>query len=62
MKTQVAADAGSLMTDKPEQREIFAGRRVTVIGLARAGLASALLCRQHGAEVFVTDKETADAL
>lgn len=62
MKTQVAANAGSLMGDKPEQRKSFAGRRVTVIGLARAGLASALLCRQHGAEVFVTDNKTIDAL
>jgi len=62
MNMQVAADAGSLMMGKPEQKKVFAGRRVTVVGLARAGLASALLCRQHGAEVFVTDKETADLL
>lgn len=62
MKTSLMADSGTLIAGKSEQNKGLQGKRVTVIGLARAGLASALLCRRHGAEVFVTDKETAERL
>ena len=50
------------MAHPEENTERLAGRRVTVIGAARAGLASALLCRKHGAEVFVSDMKPAESL
>jgi UDP-N-acetylmuramoylalanine--D-glutamate ligase len=62
MKTLVEPETGSLMKDQPEKTENLAGKRVTVVGMARAGLASALLCKQHGAEVFVTDLKPKDEL
>jgi len=34
----------------------LAGKRVLVVGLARSGLASALLCARHGANVTATDE------
>jgi UDP-N-acetylmuramoylalanine--D-glutamate ligase len=40
----------------------LAGRRVTVVGLARSGVAAARLLRAAGAEVVGTDTKSADAL
>jgi UDP-N-acetylmuramoylalanine--D-glutamate ligase len=40
----------------------LAGRRVTVVGLARSGVAAARLLRAAGAEVVGTDTKPADAL
>ena len=62
MKTLLESEIGSLMTGQPEKMENLTGRRVTVVGLARAGLASALLSKQRGAEVFVTDAKPKDEL
>ncbi len=52
----------TIMAKKSDKRKNFAGRRVTVFGMARAGMACALLCRRHGAEVFVTDHQPAESL
>src|SRR5262245_66070404 len=40
----------------------LAGRRVTVVGLARSGVAAARLLRAAGAEVVGTDPKPVDAL
>ncbi len=40
----------------------IAGRRVTVIGAARSGLAAARLLQSHGARVFVSDSGTEEKL
>ena len=42
--------------------EGFAGRRVTVVGLARSGVAAARLLRAAGAEVIGTDVKPLEAL
>jgi len=55
-------DDGTVMAGRPGKINGYDGRRVTVVGLARAGLACALLCRRHGADVFVTDQKSADTL
>ncbi len=36
----------------------LAGRKITVVGLARSGLAAARLCLREGAQVTVTDRRT----
>ncbi|MBN1895369.1 UDP-N-acetylmuramoyl-L-alanine--D-glutamate ligase [bacterium] len=41
-------------------REHIAGRRVTVLGAARSGMAAALLARRHGALVQVSEKAPVD--
>lgn len=46
----------------PAWRSAVAGRRVTVVGLARSGVAACRLLRALGAEVTGTDAQTADAL
>ena len=40
----------------------LSGRKVTVVGLARSGLAAARLCLREGARVTVTDRRTEEAL
>ena len=40
----------------------LAGRKVTVVGLARSGLAAARLCLREGARVTVTDRRSPEAL
>jgi UDP-N-acetylmuramoylalanine--D-glutamate ligase len=40
----------------------LAGRKVTVVGLARSGVAAARLCRREGARVTATDRRTAAEL
>jgi UDP-N-acetylmuramoylalanine--D-glutamate ligase len=40
----------------------LSGRKVTVVGLARSGLAAARLCLREGARVTVTDRRTEAAL
>jgi len=50
------------MVSRTDHRQDVAGMRVTVFGMARAGLACALLYRRHGARVFVSDHQPSDAL
>ncbi len=40
----------------------LSGRKVTIVGLARSGLAAARLCLREGASVTVTDRRTEEAL
>ncbi len=51
-----------IMANQSENTRHIAGKRATVFGMARAGLACALLYRRHGADVFVTDRQPADIL
>ncbi len=46
----------------PAWRAALGGRRVTVVGLARSGVAACRLLRTLGAAVSGTDRQTADAL
>lgn len=62
MITDVMSAVKTVMAQKSDSKENFVGRRVTVFGMARAGLACALLCRRHGAKVFVTDHQDAESL
>jgi len=62
MKTIMKTDPQRMAAMPEEQAVRLAGKRVTVMGMARAGLAGALLYRRHGAEVFVSDMKPAESL
>jgi len=44
------------------RRDLVEGKRITVLGMARSGMAAAQLVRKHGAEVFVSEVKTQDKL
>jgi UDP-N-acetylmuramoylalanine--D-glutamate ligase len=57
-----AYDELDVLTRGPRYRESLAGRRVTVVGMARSGIAAARLLRACAAQVTATDAKPPDAL
>jgi len=43
-------------------KKIFKGKKVTVVGLAKSGIAAALLLKKSGAEVWATDSADSESL
>jgi UDP-N-acetylmuramoylalanine--D-glutamate ligase len=65
MTTMTLERSGSTLLDAPRGRswrEALAGRGVTVVGLARSGVAACRLLQALGARVTGTDARSADAL
>src|SRR5262245_58708264 len=58
----MAVDDLDVVTRGPAYLASLAGRRITVVGLARSGIAAARLLRKAGAHVVATDAKAVNAL